>query len=181
MMSLENLNYPFYLYHCVSCVQIPSFSCSLFSRIQTEYGEEIKKMSWKIRPFLYVHLNIWPAPYYHELNFFSKSKAVLTMSLKILRSPIITSWKSMQRSNSFDDVTQNFELPLLSQGKLFQKIKQFYWYDLKFWTAPIIMSWNFLKNMADFMRSLENLQFPHYHELKFLEKIRQFWWCHLKI
>ena len=57
------------------------------------------------------------------------------MSFEFLNWPYYEDLKFLQKWGSFDDVTQKFDLPLLSQAEIFHKIN---WTENKLWTGLII-------------------------------------------
>ena len=65
------------------------------------------------------------------------------MSLEFLNWPYYQDLNFLQKWGSFDDVTQKFDLPLLSEAEILHKIQQFCFFYLKFWTAPTITGKNF--------------------------------------
>ena len=68
---------------------------------------------------------------------------------------------------SLDDVTQKFDLPLLSQAEIFHKIKPFWWFHLKVWPGLIIMRQPFPQNKAVLLMWFEILNYPYYYKVKF--------------
>ena len=76
-------------------------------------------------------------PYYRELNFYPKNKAVLLMRLEVLNCPYYHEFKFSKKYDKFYQATWKLTLPISSRGKIFSKIKQCCWSDLKIYTATI--------------------------------------------
>ena len=126
---LEHLNWPYYHDEKCKLKQDKShaftwkFKLPLYSRFE---------IFAKICHFCWTELKNCPC--YYELKFFLK-KQFWWCYLNFWTGPIIKSWKFFAKIGSFDDVTQKFDLPLLSQAEIFHKIN---WTENKLWTGLII-------------------------------------------
>ena len=128
-----------------------------------KWFENLNYIFAKINHFCWTGLKNCPC--YYELKFLLK-KQFWWCHLKFWTGAIIKNW-NFAKIGSLDDVTQKFDLPLLSQAEIFHKIKPFWWFHLKVWPGLIIMRQPSPQNKAVLLMWFEILNYPYYYKVKF--------------
>ena len=130
-------------------------------------------MFTKIKPFLYIHLKIWPAPIITRKSVY-ENKTISIHSLENLACPYYHELRFLQKYPRFNEVIWTFELLPLSWCIIFSNIKQFWWCLLKIWPAPRITSWNFANISNEVLMMSLNCPYYQPHFCSFQR------WSHLR-